>query len=460
MLGLSSCNAMRWARRAVVCVPLTLAALIPACNRADEFESCVDTPDAGASSAARVGRCPTSIFLKVDQSYRDISGRVWAGENGVEAAIHVEGTDGFGSTKSFAPLDVMTDTVGNYATIRNVPFAYDLTASFGSQLLTIRGLGGRFFEPTLDDPFPAHVKGGPFSLDPPLMRVFSSHVDLLLAEPLPAGKSLAFFTLGDTVEPVSGDLATGITIASTTFTAPTTLYVFAYDTGSDLSSATAYGKVAITVTSGGSTLATVTLADLVATDLPTPTVNITGPAGYAFSSLDVIAVYSRLSRAYIGSLRPGVAQKVPLFHDSLYTAYRLLLKAADGATIDSGVIGFAIYDPATAIAMETILPPVVAAPESGATVALTDPFVVSGAGVYEHTFAPQGTGSGPTIHVLTASGDTHLPAFSGNSTVPHGAYTWTVRAFPKSTQVTGVSGRDSRRGQPSATSAPRTIVFP
>lgn len=113
MLGFSSCNAMRWARRAVVCVPLTLAALIPACNRADEFESCVDTPDAGASSAARVGRCPTSIFLKVDQSYRDISGRVWAGENGVEAAIHVEGTDGFGSTKSFAPLDVMTDTVGN-----------------------------------------------------------------------------------------------------------------------------------------------------------------------------------------------------------------------------------------------------------------------------------------------------------------------------------------------------------
>ena len=344
----------------------------------------------------------------------------------------------------------------------------NLTASFGNQILTTRNLGGRFFEPTLDNPFPAYVKGGPFTITPPLAGVFSSHVELRLSAPVPEGKSLAFFTLGDTVELVAGDLTTGLTFASTTYSAQTTLYVFAYDTGGDLSSISSYGKADLTVTSGGTTLTTVTLTSLTTptppattvAPVPTPTLNVTGPAGYAFSSLDVMVIYSRFSRAYITSLRPGIAQRIPLFQDSLSISYRLLLKSPDGATIDSGLVGFPITDPITPVAVQTFLPPVVEAPDPGATVALGDAFIVRGLGTYEHTFAPTGTGSGPTIHVLTADGEAHLPAFAGNAKVPHGSYTWTVRAFPKSPEVGGLSGRDARRQQPSATAPSRTIVFP
>ena len=108
--------------------------------------------------------------------------------------------------------------------------------------------------------------------------------------------------------------------------------------------------------------------------------------------------------------------------------------------------------------IELPTPPVAVLPGAGGAPTASDPLVVSGEGVFEHVLVPET--SGPRIRIIAAQREAVVPDTQTLGAAPAvGAYTWTVRCFPKlrfSEQLTGVY---ARRYTPMGASPPRSLVL-
>lgn len=448
------------ARRELLSLTLLLA--LAGCDRSGSVDECraaskLSTPGASA------GLCPESVFEIKDTTYRHLTGKLYAGENVVpDAIVRMEPSAGWRGDLATSAT-VTTDLGGAYAMRVEAPLHYDLTTVVGGSVLAARSLRFRYFEPTVDVPFPAFSQGAPFDLSAKVDTAFRSHLDVIVETPLAGGQKLAFFAAGANAISVHGDVEQGLTLVGTSFQTAATIYAVAYDGAGDLATATSFARADVQATSGQKELVRLAFAPI--TRSQDITLDAKLPTGFAVSSVDLIVSFSRTSRGYLTTLVPGVKKRVPNFVDveGEYIAYRVLARAEDGRQLDSGIVGFAGPSnegdvPLTAD-LSTLAAPVQLAPITNTVIGVEATLEASGTGTLEHTLTPDG-GTGPTLHIITAPGTTSLPSFAALGVVPPtGAYVWTIKAYPRSTTTEQLGGRDGRRYQPTVSAPARSIVF-
>lgn len=444
---------------------LLAAGLLTGCDRAGVTEDCVAASSSDVLVAGeRAGICPESRFTSKDDRWRSVSGRVYSGENPVaQSTVRLDVTPGWPTDGALHGFTRTTDDGGGYGPLYDAPFHYDLTALVGNDIAVVRSIATRYYEPTIDVPFPAATVGGSLDLNASRSVGFRTRYKVIVTTPLAANQKVVFFATGAHAIAVTGDVEQGITLVSDAFASTASIYAIAYEGAGDLSTATGFAKVDVVVTSGQDAAIRLAFGPFERSyDL---TLNPKLPPGYTVASADVLVSYSRTSRSYVTKLEPGVVKRVPNLVDTgeKYLAYRILARAADGSVLDSGISGFGYFlnEGPFEIApdLSALVAPVQVAPAANATVALTDELFATGPAVLEHTLAPIGTG--PRIQITTAPGPTKLPVVDDlGVAAPRGEYTWTTRVFPNSASVEALSGRDARRSQPSVTAPPRRIVFP
>ncbi|HVH41493.1 MAG TPA: hypothetical protein VM925_04090 [Labilithrix sp.] len=411
------------------------------CDSSSEFEGCVNSDDPAAASGSREKQCPPSTFLTEDFRAREVTGVVRRGEGVVAGAfVRVDPWADLPNTHPSNVSSAVSDDVGVF-TLRLAPLRYDLSVRFDDNVLVFRGLGARYFDPSIEGTSP--LPG----------RAWTGRVDVRLERPVADGHTLAFFASGDGVFGVTGDLETGLSVLVRSYTTPAKLHVVEYETTGGLEKATAYGKTEVIVDAGVVRLATFPLAPI--TTFAEPRFVATAPPGLAPATVDVIIGFTRTSDARLATLPIGVSRKLPIIPDAGYTC-RARGTGPDGAVSDTGETGFDVYRAETAIELPS--PPVARWPLDGETRGPAEMLAVDGEGVFEHILVPQ-TG-GPSVRLMTSDPDVALPDVRSLGAAPAiGPYTWTVRAFPTAHFVEALSGVDSRRYRPVGISAPRTIVL-
>ena len=452
------------ARRELLCFTLAGSlATLSGCDRSGGLDDCraaatQSTPGAG------VGLCPESVFEIKDPSYRYLAGKLYSGENVVpDAVVRMDPSAGWpGDVTTSATIT--TDLGGSFSMRVEAPLHYDLTAVIGGDVITARALRFRYFEPTIDAPFPAFGQATSLDLSAKVDVAYRSRFDVTLAAPLPAGQKLAFFATGTDAIAVTGDLEQGLTLVGARYQTAASLYAIAYDGTGDLATATAFARVDVVgVANGKDTIRLVFEPFLHAYDL---TIDAKLPPGFTITSADVLVAYSRSSRAYVTTLVPGVTKRVTNLIDTgeKYLAYRLIARTPDGRELDSGINGFGLanlegkYD--IDVDLSSFEAPVQLAPLAGAVVGLDANLEATGAGALEHVLAPT-SGTGPTLHITTTAGPTTLPPLAAlSTTLPRGAYAWTTISYPRLQTADQLSGRDARRFQAALRTPSRPIVFP
>lgn len=444
---------------------LLAAGLLTGCDRAGVTEDCAAASSSETLVAGeRAGICPESKFTGKDERWRSVSGRVYSGENPVtQSTVRLDVTPGWPSDAALHGFTRTTDDGGGFGPLYDAPFHYDLTALVGNDIAVVRSIVTRYYEPTIDVPFPAATVGGSLDLNASRNVAFRTRYKVIVTTPLAAGQKIVFFATGAHAIAVTGDADQGITLVSDAFSSLASIYAIAYDGAGDLSTATGFAKVDVVATSGQDGAVRLAFGPFERSyDL---TLNPKLPPGYTVTSADVLVSFSRTSRSYVTKLEPGVVKHVPNLVDTgeKYLAYRILARAADGSVLDSGISGFGYFlneGPfELAPDLSALVGPTQVSPAAGATVALTDELVGTGPAVLEHTLAP--VGAGPRIQITSAPGPAKLPVVDDLGVAPpRGEYIWTTRTFPSSAAVEGLGGRDARRSQPSITAPPRRIVFP
>jgi hypothetical protein len=384
-------------------------------------------------------RCIKSVF-KEDPAARDVSGIVWLGLEAVPGAtLRVE------PGEPAAPLSSVADGSGFYR-FRNLAARFDITASIRSDVITYRNILTRFMDPS----FPA---------PPATPRAWSASVTVVLTQPLAPGHTVAFFASGDGVYSVTGDVASGLKVAVRDFTRPVTLHAVEYEASGGLLTASAYGTTDVIANAGAPQLATFRLDEI--EGFGEASFDVRAAPGFVAQPVDIFIGYTLNQLVQVTSIPVGVKQKLPLIPKGVYT-YRSRATTPDGAIADSGEKGVDVYNPNT---VELPAPPTAITPLDGETRGPGESFTVdvaqtpTGPGVFEHVFEPAPGNTGATVRVVTATRDTTLPDVRSVSATASGAYTWSVRNYPKVRNAEGVAGQNARRFDPFAQSKPRPITL-
>ena len=419
---------------------LFTTSLLLGCESSSEFEACVHADDPSGAPGGRRLACPSSTFAPEDPRSREIAGLVRRGEDLVPGAIvRVDPSPDFAGIKSTSTISAITDAVGFFGGLRSVALRYDLSVKLGEDLLFYRSVATRYLEPSLE---------GPLAFS----RAYASRVDLRLDRAIPEGRSVAFFTNGEGVLTVSGDVARGLSVLHQEYTNPAVIHVVEYETSGGFEKATAYGKADVVLDPGRVRLASVVLEPV--TKFMEPAFSVAGPPGAANATIEIRLSFSRTSDALLTTVSPGTPRKLPVIPNAGYT-YRARA-ALDGATVHSGEAFFDPFQPVTEI--ELPAPPLVISPADGEARGAGEELLVDGEGVFEHVLVPEG--GGRTMRIITRQRNASLPdptlLGAGAASGPH---TWTVRSYPKLRFAEELSGLDVRRYRAMGVARPRSIVL-
>lgn len=418
--------------------------LLAGCDRGSEWAECNPDNDPGATPGRRVKQCPTSEFLSEDIWSREVYGRVRRGEELVEGAlVQVDRTSGGGPSAPPLPLTTVTDKVGYFSGLRAAPLRYDISARMDDDVIVYRGVGGRYFEPSID------VSARTFA------RAFTAGVDIAFDRPTPPDHSIAYFASGDEIFAVNGDAEHGLSVLLGKYTKPATLHAVEYETAGGLQKATAYAKADVVVDAGERRFARFAWAPI--TRFVSTKFIVKAPPGFVVEPVDVLAGVTPTSDARLVSVPNNTALPYPVI-PNMYYSFHARATRADGAVTDSGESVLNIDLPEVEASLEASLPTSIS-PAEGETRGPGDVFVASGEkGVFEHLLVSQT--SGPTVRMVTRSTDTILPDVTAlGAAAAAGPYTWTVRAFPTAKVIEDLSGLRPRRYRPMTVSAPRTITL-
>jgi hypothetical protein len=426
--------------------PTLLLFLIPsfaACDRSSEYAACVYADDPASASGSRDSACPESVFWSVDGRWAQLNGTVRRGEDGVpNAIVSVEPSPGLVTYAKDAPKRSVSNAVGLYGPLRNVAHRYDMTVKLETDVMVFRGVVSPFFDPNIESNTSTPARG------------WRSTLEVQTEAPVPADHALAFFASKTDALTVEGDVEHGVSLICSTFDASATIHAVEYVRGQDLSSAVGYAKADVAVSAGGTRIVRFRLEPI--TRFGETRIKVAPPSGFDVpSSVDVLMAYSRTSGALLTTMQPGVVKKLPLIPDVSSYGYRVRAARPDGAISQSGEGGVDALSKENLVSL--IEPPIARSPAAGATVGLDEPFMVTGAGVLEHIFVPEGGGS--TIRIITTDGDARLPTFgSVGATPPVGKWSWSVRSYPKVHSVKDFTSL-SRRYESFGASEPRVITF-
>jgi hypothetical protein len=389
----------------------------------------------------RVDACLRSVFKVDNVRYLEVSGVVRRGEGAVSGAVvRVEPFDPGAGLRPGAIA--VTNEAGQYGPIPFAPYRYSVSARLDRDVIAIHDLGYRHFEPTIE-------------ADASFGRTWSWPLDVRLVRPIAPDHALAFFVSGDDTYGVRGDLDAGLTVAARDFTGRFTLHAIEYVRGSDLSSATAYGRVEGSGTASGPAFVPLDLVPLDPKSFADVNLRPIAPAGFTAGDIEIIVAYSLTSYGPLTTLVPGVTKRFPFLPSTYHIAYRAVARAPSGATTASGVAAFDPFAKDVRIELPKSVHEVVS-PSDGSMSGSDGSLVVSGSGVLEHVLE----GEGRTIRMIGRGGAMRLPDLAAlGAEPPKGRYTWRVRSYPKVSFPENLSGANGRRFQPVATSAPRAITF-
>jgi hypothetical protein len=415
-----------------------LVVVLAGCDHGDAFDDCTSSPD---TPGARVDACPWSQFPDEDFRARELTGRVRNGDALVPNALVRIDNASYRPTASLLPITVLTDSVGFFSGIRTVPLIYDISARFDSNVIVYRNAAARYFEPAIE----ASTRS--------FGRAFTSRVQVTLEHPLDPTHSVAFFASGDNVLSVSGDVAHGLSILTSTYTATATLHAVEYVTAGGLETAMAYATDDVDVEPGVEDVAKLTFAPI--TVFAAPRFTASAPPGFVASTVDVVIGFTQTSDGRLISVPMGEAKQFPVIPKANYT-YHSIATRSDGALSDSGEVTFNVHQPETQI--EFAEAPTAEAPAASATIGAGDLLVASGEGVLEHVLVSKS--GGPTVRVVTTQAETKLPDVVSLGAPPAvGDYEWTVRSYPTARYVEELSGPNARRYRPMGASPPRPLVL-
>jgi hypothetical protein len=393
------------------------------------------------AQGSQVDACLRSVFKVDNVRYLEASGVVRRGERGVAGAVvRVEPFDlGAGLGPS---VTTVTNEAGQYGPIAFVPYRYTLSVRLERDVIAVRDLAYRYFEATIE------AEG---TSD----RPWSWPLDVRLTRPVAPDHALAFFVSGDGTWAVRGDVERGLFVEAREFTGKFTLHAIEYSRGTDLSSATAYGRIDGNGSASGSSFVTLDLVPLDPKSFGDVNLQPIVPPGFTTSEIEIIVAYSPTSYGRLTTLTAGVTKRFPFLPSTYHIAYRASARANDGATVNSGVVPFDPFAKDVRIALPSSVHAVVS-PADGTMARPDASLVTSGNGVLEHVL----DGEDRTIRIVGRGGAMALPDLSAlGLDPPRGRYTWRVRSYPKVSFVENLSGPNGRRFQPVATSAPRTITF-
>lgn len=400
-------------KRAAVLVPFAL--LAGACDSATVYEDCASDAKIGTGEE----RCLPSLFPKEDRLARSIAGFVTYGIERVPNAI-VRVDDMF----------TTTDAAGLYR-FDAAPFRYDVLAVTDRDVVFYRGAAQRVLDLSLDrDVVP---------------RAWTGRIALTVANGPQPGHGLAFFASGDVVG-LSGDLATGIVLASRSFDISARVHVVEYPLDVGIAGAVGKGSVDVRVTSGRVAAAEVELFPIEGTESTSFVAE--PPPGFVAGEVEVMLDFgSRFSESIARKVPLGTRIELPIMEDARWTAR--VAATREGAVASSGRFPFA---PGPEIGLTLFDAPESVSSEGGVLTA-------RGTGVLEHVLEP--SGGGRTVHIVTAERSQGIPDLASVG-FPRlsGDYTWTVRHFPDFSFVDKISGIDVRLYRATSTSAPRAITLP
>ncbi len=431
--------------RTLALLLLPVAAFV-GCDSTSAFEGCDGTADAELAPGSRRGQCPASAFPAEDARSREIFGVVRRGEDVVGGAlVRAEPSPGFASSGAAAAATTVTNAAGVFSGLRTLSLRYDLLVKLDrpapaeAEVLVFRELAGRYVEPSLEGPLTA-------------TRAYAARVDVAVDRAVPAGHSLAFFASGVGVQGVTGDLATGLTVLSGSYSSSATLHVVEHETAGGLAKATAYGTTLVRVDAGVARFATIPLQPI--PFFVEPRLTARSPAGASPVTIDVAFAFSRTSGGALASIPAGGAASLPILPSAGYTYRGRATK--DGAALDTGEIAFDVLLPATEVELPS--PPSVLSPLGGEARAVGESLLVDGEGVFEHVLAP--AEGGATIRIITAQHEVALPDITAlGLAAASGEYDWTVRSYPTARFAEQLAALDARRNRPMTASPARRILL-
>jgi len=405
-------------------------------------DSELDTCAFGAPPGASRDVCLASTFQVDTPRYLEIAGVVRRGENGVPGAVLrvAPFVRGAGPTPS---ARVVANPAGEFGPIPFVPFRYELWARLDRDVVAVRDLGYRYFEPTLE------TETATFD------RAWSIPVQVTLSRPLAPQRTVTFFVSGERTYSVSGSLEQGLVVRARDFSAAFTLHAIEHEAGADLATATAYARVDGHGSANGRALVTMDLAPLDPKLTGEVTLQPVVPAGFRPGPVAIEVAYSATSRGPLTTVLPGVSKRVPFLPFVFTISYRATATADDGATLVGALTAFSPLAEKNEVVLLAGTHTVIS-PASGAVLSPSDPLVVSGSDVLEHVL----DGEGRTIRILGRGGETTVPELEQlGLPAPKGEYVWRVRSYPKASFVESLNGPNGRTFQPVAISAPRRLTF-
>lgn len=401
-----------------------LLALAGGCDSASVYEQCAK-PDKEFSGEER---CFPSTFAQEDKRAREAAGFVTIGIERVPNAV-----------VSMNGAVTTTDSSGTYW-FRDTPFRYDVSARVDEDVIALRGVAQRVVDLVIERDVP--------------IKAFTAKVVLALKDAPRAGHRLAFFASGDNVVGLSGDLASGLTVASRTFeNDKAKIHVVEYPEDVGLAGADAKGSVDVRVRADTATSASVELEPLTEAKETRFELNPPPPPGFDLEDVELLLDFgTRLSRTTVRAIPIGTKVVLPVMKDAGWLARRKATRA-DGAIAS---IGLRPFSPGDTVDLALYAPPEAVRNEGDVLFAKS----AQGAGVFEHTLVPV-AGAGKTIHVFSARDDAKVPDLQALGLPPaRGEYRWTVRVFPDFAFVEAMSGIENRLYRSASTSRPRTIVLP
>ncbi|MBX3201509.1 MAG: hypothetical protein KF850_08330 [Labilithrix sp.] len=424
---------------------LPVAAFV-GCDSTSAFEDCDGTADAELAPGRRHGRCPASVFPPEDARSREVFGVVRRGEDAVGGAlVRAEPSPGFASSRVAVAATTVTNAAGVFSGLRALSPRYDLLVKLDrsspadADVLVFRGLAGRYVEPSLEGPLTA-------------TRAYTARVDVAVDRAVPAGHSLAFFASGVGVHGVTGDLASGLTVLSGSYTSSATLHVVEHEMAGGLAKATAYGTALVRVDAGVARFVTIPLQPI--PFFVEPQLIATSPAGASPVTIDVAFAFSRTSGGALASIPAGGSASLPIIPNAGYTYRGRATK--EGAALDTGEIAFDVLLPTTEIELPS--PPAVLSPLGGEARATGESLLVDGDGVFEHILVP--AAGGATIRIIAGQREVALPDVTPlGLAAPSGEYDWTVRSYPTARFAEQLAGLDARRNRPMTASPTRRIFL-
>lgn len=397
---------------------------VAACDSAKVYEDCASEGKLGSGEE----RCMVSTFPSEDVWARNTVGFVSYGiERVPNAIVRIDG------------MSATTDASGFYR-FDSAPFRYDVTARLDKDVIAFQGAAYRFLDLAVERDVP--------------IRGWTSRVALTVPGAPRPGNALAAFVSGDIVG-ATGDVASGVVVASRTFDTSVKVHVVEYPIAAGLTGAVGKGMAEVRVQGNGVSAATVTLEPVEKREAASFVADV--PSGFTAEEAEVLLDFGNLfSQSLVRKVPLRTRIDLPVMNDAKWTVR--VRATRDGAVASSGRLPFA---PREDIRLTLFDPPAPVAPAADG-VAQNGVVVASGKGVFEHVLVPlDGAGGGVTLHLATASPEAHVPDLVALGLPPAtGRWSWTVRHFPDFEFVEALSGMDARLYRAVSASSPRSVVLP